>query len=474
MVKTYENIKIYQGNQIGGCVTVISSTVNGETHRIMIDYGSSLEGSGTEKDFDYPWDEEPVDAVFFTHYHGDHVGRIGEIPKSVKTLYMGETARKVMINIQQALVQLKYKDDVEAVKTAEAATAELELLNDDERIRTFMKAGRIYNHINDIPGFKIEPYSVDHSAYDAYMFLIEVEDDSLPGGKSVILHTGDFRGHGRRGKAMLPVINYYIRKYGNREGIGKPQRDVDVLITEGTMISRTDEPVLTEYELQLEATKYLHEHRYAFLICSSTNLDSLASFYQAAQNASVPYGRYLYTYNNYFKTQLDTFTNTAGKYTDLYKFEKVYTLDKDNKAYKHEKWTKPKTQREIMEYTGFLAVIKPAEWCEKFIDPFVEDYRRGRIEEMPVIIYSMWDGYLDKTKDARKEEWIRFIERQESKGVEIKHLHTSGHASVQMLTEVIKTVNPRRAVIPMHTEDAEVFRYLEMSDELKNKVITEK
>ena len=69
---------------------------------------------------------------------------------------------------------------------------------------------------------------------------------------------------------------------------------------------------LTEYELQLQATEYLHEHRYAFLICSSTNLDSLAGFYQAAQNAAVPYGRYLYTYNNYFKTQLDTFTNTAG------------------------------------------------------------------------------------------------------------------------------------------------------------------
>lgn len=160
-------------------------------------------------------------------------------------------------------------------------------------------------------------------------------------------------------------------------------------------------------------------------------------------------------------------------YVIVKRHECTHTLDKDNKTYMHEKWTKPRTQREIMEFTGFLAVIKPAEWCEKFIDSFIEDYRRGCIEEMPVIIYSMWNGYLDKTKDARKEEWIRFIERQESKGVEIRHLHTSGHASVQMLTEVIKTVNPRRAVIPMHTEDAEGFRYLEMSDELKNKVITE-
>ncbi|WP_029232591.1 MBL fold metallo-hydrolase [Butyrivibrio sp. VCB2006] len=464
MIKTYENIKIFQGDQIGGCVTVISSTVNGKTHRIMIDYGSSLEGSGTVKDFDYPWDKEPIDAVFFTHYHGDHVGRIGEIPKSVKTLYMGETARKVMINIQRALTRTKDGD---------AARAELELLNDDGRIRTFKKARCIYKHITDIPGFKIEPYSVDHSAYDAYMFLIEVEDDSVPGGKTIILHTGDFRGHGRRGKAMLPVINYYIRRYGNKEGTGKPKRDVDVLITEGTMISRSDEPVLTEFELQLEATKYLHEHKYAFLICSSTNLDSLASFYQAAQDASVPYGRYLYTYNNYFKTQLDTFTKTAGKYTDLYKFENVYELELEREL-KRPEWTKKKTQKELMEYTGFLAVIKPAEWCEKFVDPFIEDYKNGHINEMPVIIYSMWDGYIDKTKGARKDEWIKFIERQEAKGVEIKHLHTSGHASVQMLTDVIKAVNPTRAVIPMHTEDAEGFKYLDMDEGLKDKVFIER
>jgi ribonuclease J len=463
MVKTYENIRIYQGNQIGGCVTVISSTVNGETHRIMIDYGSSLEGSATVKDFDYPWEEEPVDAVFFTHYHGDHVGRIGEIPKSVKKLYMGETARKVMINIQRTLTHIESEDAVKHEK-------ELAILKDDERIKTFEKGEYFYKHIEDIPGFRIEPYSVDHSAYDAYMFLIEVEDDSIPGGKSVILHTGDFRGHGRRGKAMIPVINYYIRKYGNSKGIGEPKRNVDVLITEGTMIGQAGKKPLTEYELQLQATEYLHKHKYAFLICSSTNLDSLASFYQAAQNASVPYGRYLYTYNNYVKAQLETFTNTAGEYTDLYRFEHVHKIDLE-KELKSEKWEEPRTQRELMRYTGFLAIIKPNDEGEKVIDAFVEDNKNGRIKDMPVIIYSLWDGYLNKDHPARKEDWIDFMEKQESKGVEVKHLHTGGHASVQMLTDVINAVNPTRAILPMHTEDETGFKELDIFEELQNRVI---
>ena len=41
----------YRENQIGGCVTVFTADVDGQTHRIMIDYGSSLDGSDTKDDF---------------------------------------------------------------------------------------------------------------------------------------------------------------------------------------------------------------------------------------------------------------------------------------------------------------------------------------------------------------------------------------------------------------------------------------
>ena len=36
-------ILTYRENQIGGCVTIITVEVAGKTHRIMIDYGSSLD-----------------------------------------------------------------------------------------------------------------------------------------------------------------------------------------------------------------------------------------------------------------------------------------------------------------------------------------------------------------------------------------------------------------------------------------------
>ena len=448
--------KIYQGNQIGGCVTLISTEVEGVTHRIMIDYGSSLPGSDTIEDFEYPWEEMPVDAVFFTHYHGDHVGRFTDIPRDVP-IYIGETALKVMINIQEALAKLPGEE-------GKQHKIELELLKDSKRIHTFHFNGTYYDHIKSIPGFVVEPYSVDHSAYDAYMFLVEVDDPGSDTCKKVILHTGDFRGHGRRGKAMLSVIKYYVHKNG---------RKVNTLITEGTMMSRMDEQVLTETQMMVEAADYLKEHKYAFLICSSTNLDSLASFYQAAQMAALPYRRYLYTYNEYYKTQLKTFSDTAGAFTDVYQFENVYRLNLD-KELKSAKWDKSRTQKELMEERGFLAVIKPEEWCEKYVDPFIDDFKAGVIDQMPVIIYSMWDGYVQEySKDAdgniidnkaKNQNWIDFLKRQEDKGVEIKHLHTSGHATPQMLAEVIKAVAPTDEIIPMHTEHPEMFEKLDVGE----------
>lgn len=60
-------------------------------------------------------------------------------------------------------------------------------------------------NIEDQKPFKIKedititPYTVDHSAYGAFMLLIEAE------GKR-ILHTGDFRNHGYKGKLLVPTL----------------------------------------------------------------------------------------------------------------------------------------------------------------------------------------------------------------------------------------------------------------------------
>ena len=423
-------IQIRQGNQIGGCVTIITYTGDGVTTRIMIDYGMSLPGAEKKEEYKHDWEREPVDAVLFTHYHGDHAGRFLEIPTKTR-LYLGGASRQVMINNYQALTRARDQ------RTASSAREALAVMRDDARIVEVKRDTPM-----NIGPVTVTGYEVDHSACDAYMYLIETPDKT-------ILHTGDFRGHGYRGKALLPMTNWYIR--------GNGRRGVDILITEGTMLNRRSEKVKTEAELQAEAREYFREHNYAFLICSSTNLDSLASFYQAARRN----GMYLYIYNDYVCQQLRTFTELAGAKTDLYRFEKAYVLRPDQEL--HQKaWDKPRKQKDLMREHGFLALIKSEDFCEKSINEF--------LDVKPVIVYSMWDGYLDPEKAAYIPQWDAFLKRQQAKGVEVKHLHTSGHATAEQLAQLIRAVNPKEAIYPIHTERAEGFGELDIPQELKEKI----
>jgi ribonuclease J len=70
--------------------------------------------------------------------------------------------------------------------------------------------------------FTVTPFLIDHSAFDAYMVLIEVH------GKRV-LYSGDFRTHGR--KSAL-----------TRRLMAAPPKNVGVLLMEGTNLGSDKAP----------------------------------------------------------------------------------------------------------------------------------------------------------------------------------------------------------------------------------------
>lgn len=263
-------ITVHRGiNQIGGCITEVAT----EKARILIDLGQNLpdnQGNVTDLFQSKGAIEElcaGVDAIFYTHYHGDHVGLMGLVPARVRQFIGGE-AKEVM------LVKAKY------------------LRQDREKaalLETFRKQNRVT--IGDIT---VIPYLVSHSACDLYMFLIEAEGIK-------ILHTGDFRDHGYLGKGLLPTIRKYIGQ-------------VDFLITEGTMLSRNDESVPTEYNLQMKAKQAMKQFKYVFVLGSSTDIDRIATFHKA--NAR----KRLFVCDSYQSEVLDVFTQNSGSYSDLYKF----------------------------------------------------------------------------------------------------------------------------------------------------------
>lgn len=420
-------IKIHRGDQIGGCITEIWT---GKT-RILIDFGEELPGSKNEEKFEFPWEERPVDAVFFTHYHGDHIGRFVEACQHTD-VYMSELSREVLVNIHGYLAEnlpklAKWKPEEEAQlrEAAEEHGKALNILN-GERVHTFRSQEREAIPIGDIC---VTPVWVDHSAADACMFLIETEDKR-------ILHTGDFRGHGIQGeggKAMCDAVSHM-----------REERTIDVLITEGTMMNRRDEKSYSEEDLFQSADRLFQEHKQVFLIISSTNLDSIQTFYRAA----VKWKRPVYVYNGYLKSQLETLGKYANQRWDMPALENVEQI---------------KAQSPDQLKDGFVAIIKANEMGMKLINRFGGSH--------PVVVYSMWPGYYLRGLDT---DLCHFIDSCKEKGIPVYPLtdgsygplHTSGHASPELIEQVINAVEPSE-LLPIHTEDAWEFLSLNISQDLK-------
>ncbi len=383
------NITIHRGaNQIGGCITEIATAQS----KIIIDLGSNLPGSKVAELTEEQVAEitSGVSAVFYTHYHGDHVGLFHLIPASIPQ-YIGEGALEVM--------KCKY----EVLSRHENKDKELSVIN---RMKTYQATCPI--QIGDI---RITPYYCCHSAFDAYMFKIET------GGK-VILHTGDFRRHGYLGKKLDSVLKKYIGQ-------------VDVLITEGTMLSRSREKVLCEYEIQKNTIEVLKQHKYVFALCSSTDMERLASFHAACQKT----GRVFYC-DQYQKSVLDIFT----KYTtsDLFHFTNVFKLINYKTAN-----VKSKLQRE-----GFLMPIRASQI--NLIKAMMQVYN----DEPANLIYSMWQGYHNGEKENRIPAVIeirRLFDNRIFDGTK-DGFHTSGHADRSTLRHICKLVRPRMGVIFIHKE----------------------
>ncbi len=400
------DIKIYQGNQIGGCITVIST----DNTKIVIDFGESLPGAEKVENIDFDWENEKVDAVFFTHYHGDHIGRFMEIPDDVD-LYMGEVTWKVLVNLNTAL---KNNEIVNHLKNR----PNIYFVNIQKTI-----------NVGDI---KVTPYAVDHSAFDAYMFLIETPDKN-------ILHTGDYRDHGHRGhtkwpdgtdkNVMIEVINRYVRDNGKRK--------IDFLITEGTMIgNRKNDRRYSEKQMLKDAMKIFKDNKYVFLKISSTNVDSLATFYHAARENGM--GFYA---NRYVLSQLNTFSEAGRKYTRLYDFsDKWPILLKPTDNASEDYLRSFNSQRKHMREDGFVMLVSEYEYYEDIMEEFAD--------LNPIMIFSLWKGYIDEEigKGAYNAKLAEFCKRH--RAIEI---HTSGHAYPEFIEEVKKAVGAKE-VIMIHTE----------------------
>lgn len=434
-------IKIHRGShQIGGCCTEITV----DDSKILIDLGANLPGMEEEALItddelcERVFDDSKKQAVLFSHYHGDHIGLYKKIPKGVD-MYIGPLAKEILKIVTP---YIDYSCDEKGIPIVEN-----------------MIPYKVAKDNKIVEGIKVHPFYVDHSALDAYMFYIEA------GGKK-ILFTGDFREHGICGEKdrLWRTIDAYIPK------------DIDILITEGTMLSRTKEVaanvVKTEKELGLKAAEYFKQKKYNFVIVSSTNCDSIMEFYhntpKGMQFVCDKYqAKIILTAmkgmekKGYFKSYR-TSNEQPAIYILNYKEEKCKELVELGKQLETPLEIKPANSSQMYE-NGFVMLTRKNSFPEnknhvftKILDKF---YSTGNGQ----IIYSMWNGYLEG--DKADENLLRLIN-----GRPIIELHTSGHAYVETIAKLIKAVNPK-VIIPMHTECADSFVKIEEFKEYHDRIV---
>lgn len=377
-------IRIIKGtNQIGGCITEITS----KNAKILIDFGNDLEDTKESFELDgLTYNKSKYNAVFITHSHMDHIGLINKINEDIP-IYVEECSLKIY-NIT------------------------CDFCGEDKPIRK-INTFKIYDEIqiNDI---KVTPYRVDHSSYNSCMFVIECEDKK-------ILHTGDFRLHGRKKDETL----------NNLKRIGK----VDLLITEGTSLGRNILEYDTEEELEKEALQYMKKYDQVFIMHSSTNIDRTISFIKSA----------LKTGKNYI---LDLFTYSLNKVVNMninVDYKRIFVWIPLRYSLKDETFKNKYMDFDNSSFFGkrYVMNVKVS---------MLEDIKKLKEKGMitnACLIYSMWSGYIEKEEKLRN-----FIDEIKEIGIEVKELHTSGHVDIISMKKLNEIVNPDKTII-IHTENNE-------------------
>jgi ribonuclease J len=341
-----------------------------------------------------------IDGVIISHAHQDHYGLLNYIHPNVRH-FMGEATHKII-----ELNNLFTQQNIHIQKASYF-----------EKEKTFL--------IGDI---SITPYWADHSAFDAYSFLVEAEGKSL-------FYSGDFRSHGRKAKAFKWFTH------------NAPQH-VDYLLLEGTTIARESKPFKTEMEIENELVGVFQEQNKTNLIYSSgQNIDRIVSIYRACIRSNK-----ILVVDVYVATILKTLSKFGGipfpsKNFDNLKVMFPFYTSKRLKAEGHiqilYQFTNYKiTKEEISEQREkIVMIVRPS--MQKDLGKII-DIEGGNL------IYSMWEGYLQKSGTKK------FVNYLINRNFTLHKIHTSGHADTETLKQLVEAIQPKN-IVPIHTFSAEEY-----------------
>jgi ribonuclease J len=385
-------------HEIGGnCIEIES---NG--HRLLLDAGFPLDpdlrGKQAKEVLPPSLDlNKPIDALLLSHPHKDHYGLLSALPSDLE-VWCGQSAK--------ALIEINS-----------------ELFN--ESTSQAISSWTHYRIVRFGP-FKITPFLTDHSAFDAYMILVECENKK-------ILYTGDFRITGRKSKMVDAMIH-------------NPPNDIDALLMEGTTLGRNDKyPTEADIENQF-VDLFKKKNGRIFITWSAQNIDRTVSIYRACLRSKRIlvldlYSSYILNRLNHNKESIPTLGWKNLKC--------VVTSDRIN-------WFKKLGKTDFIGkrcVPNGISAKKlqddPKKWVVFTQAGLQSDFDRNLTLSMDDLwVYSMWLGYLndDNNKIIQLKSWFN------EAGVQMKYIHTSGHASKTDLIKFSEALSPK-ALIPIHSFD---------------------
>ena len=398
-------ISIHRGTkEIGG--TCIEVEAGGR--RLVLDVGLPLDAPDDEGERKamlpavpgFRDHDESLLGIVISHSHVDHYGLAWHIRPDVP-VYIGEHAQRILTAARAYVPYGRAFNDPHFIEN-----------------RTPVRIGP----------FRVTPFLVDHSAFDAYALLVEAD------GKRVF-YSGDFRAHGRKGRLF-------------EEMIADPPRDVDVLLMEGTTIGRAtaSDGFASETDLEADFVTAFRETAGLHLVwTSSQNIDRLVTIFRAAKRTGRVLLVDLYTAVVLEATGRESIPQSRWPEVKLYLPHRQRVYVKQRKLFGDLR--RHAASRVFPEHLpdlvaqGAVMLFRPIAIGDHGVEAVLEGAR---------LTYSMWDGYLAEDSTRRVLNWLA------SHDIPWGVLHTSGHASVADLQRFAAALAPRR-LVPIHSFEAARF-----------------